>query len=307
MEIAVQATSSTGYDDLLSWVRMAEDLDLAAFGMPDHYISGDDEAPGGALDSFVAVAGLTRDTESIELVLLVSPVTWRHPAVVAKTAATLSDMSGGRVVVGLGAGWWEREHTLFGIPFPERSERFGMLEEALGYLRAAFADPPIDFSADHYSFVGFDMQPRPPLRLLVGGTGERRTPRLAGAYADEFNAYPAPWDVFEAKVDRARRAAKAVGRDPGLLRISTSSYLVVGETESEYRSSLASAAEAAQRSPEELEAGLISRNAPHGTWDRVLESLAGYRHRGVGRFYMQTFADDLESARRKVERLTGAP
>jgi alkanesulfonate monooxygenase SsuD/methylene tetrahydromethanopterin reductase-like flavin-dependent oxidoreductase (luciferase family) len=290
----------------LSWVRMAENLELAAFGMPDHYISGDDEAPGGALDTFAAVSGLTRDTESIELVLLVSPVTWRHPAVVAKTAATLSDMSGGRVMVGLGAGWWEREHTLFGIPFPERSERFAMLEEGLAYLRAAFANPPTDFSGRHYSFVGFDMQPRPPLRLLVGGTGEKRTPRLAGTYADEFNAYPAPWEVFDAKVERARRAAETGGRDPELLRISTSSYLVVGDTEAAYRSALTAAAEAARRSPEELEGGLIGRNAPHGTWERVLETLSGYRDRGVSRFYLQTFADDRDSARVKLERLTGA-
>jgi alkanesulfonate monooxygenase SsuD/methylene tetrahydromethanopterin reductase-like flavin-dependent oxidoreductase (luciferase family) len=153
--------------------------------------------------------------------VLVSPVTWRHPAVLAKTAATMADMSGGRFTLGVGTGWLESEHRRFGFDFPERSVRFDMMEEALGYLRAAFSDPRVDFTGRHYQFEGFDMQPRPILRLVVGGIGTRRTPDLAGRYADELNAYPAPPGVFAAKVARARRAAVAAGRDPDRLLISS--------------------------------------------------------------------------------------
>lgn len=298
----MQASRGT-YAEMLDWARRAESLGLAAFAMPDHYISGRDETPGPALDALAVMAGLARDTESVELVLLVSPVTWRHPAVLAKTVATLNDMSGDRVVLGVGTGWWEREHTLFGIPFPDRSVRFEMLEEALAYLRAAFADPPVDFSGSHYSFRGFDMQPRPPLRLLVGGTGASRTPRLAGEFADEFNAYPAAWPDFEAKIARARRAAITAGRDPDELRISTSGVLAVGEDDAGFRASLEGVAEVLGRDPDQLVEGLRARNAPHGTWEQVFATLSGLAERGVDRFYLQAFTDDIDTAFDKLQRL----
>jgi alkanesulfonate monooxygenase SsuD/methylene tetrahydromethanopterin reductase-like flavin-dependent oxidoreductase (luciferase family) len=302
MRIAIQASGGT-YAEILEWARFAESRDLDAFAIPDHYLSGPDDAPQPALDALSVMAGLARDTGSIDLVLLVSPVTWRHPAVLAKTAATLADMSDGRVTVGVGTGWWEEEHALFGIPFPERSVRFDMLEEALGYLRAAFSEPPIDFSGEHYSFTAFDMRPRPELRLLVGGTGLQRTPRLAGAYADEFNAYPAPYQGFEEKVERARRAAAAAGRDPAAMALSTTAYLVVAETLDGFHEALERAAAAVGRTPEQVEESLRMRNAPHGTWDRVRATLAGYEERGVSRLYVQTFADDIVQTEEKLAHL----
>lgn len=302
MRFAIQASGGT-YAEILEWARFAESRDLDAFAIPDHYLRGTDEAPEAALDALAVMAGLARDTRSIELVLLVSPVTWRHPAVVAKTAATLSDMSEGRVTVGLGAGWWEREHTLFGIRFPESGVRFDMLEEGLGYLRAAYSDPPVDFKGEHYTFTAFDMQPRPPLRLLVGGTGHVRTPRLAGTYADEFNAYPAPFEAFTAKLDRARRAGAAAGRDPSALAISSSGVMLAAETIDGFQERLAVVSEAMGRSATDLEDGLRQRNAPHGTWDRVRETLAEYGEHGVGRFYLQAFTHDISQMEENLSRL----
>lgn len=302
VRFAVQATAGT-YAEVLEWARFAESSDLDAFAVPDHYITGTDEAPGAALDALAVLAGLTRDTRSIDLVLLVSPVTWRHPAVLAKTAATLADMADGRVTIGVGAGWWEREHSLFGIPFPDAPVRFAMLEEALAYLRAAFGDPPTDFSGDHYSFTAFDMQPRPPLRLLVGGTGTMRTPRLAGTFADEYNAYPAPFEVYDEKVARARRAAEAAGRAPP--EISCSGVPLAAPTVAGVHERLEAAAQAAGRSPGELEDRLRMRNAPYGTWDQVRATLAGYEERGVRRFYLQAFVDDIAQMEENLSHLAG--
>jgi alkanesulfonate monooxygenase SsuD/methylene tetrahydromethanopterin reductase-like flavin-dependent oxidoreductase (luciferase family) len=284
MRFALQAGGAT-YDEFLGWARFAESRGLDALGIPDHYLRGRDE--GAVLDAITTMAGLARDTESIELVMLVSPVTWRHPGVLAKQAATISEMSGGRFTLGVGTGWLEREHDLFGFDFHDRATRFEMLEEALAYLRAAFADPPQAFAGKHYRFEAFDMQPRPPLRLVVGGTGTHKTPTLAGKYCDELNAYPAPPDVFEAKVARARRAAADNGRDPGELLISSSGFFVAGDTEDEYRAELEARAETLGASVEELEESMKVRNSPHGTWDRVRATLAGMEAAGMQRFFIQ--------------------
>lgn len=288
MRFALQAGGST-YEEILGWARYAESRGLEAFAVADHYLRGDG---GGALDSLVTLGGLARDTATIELVVLVSPVTWRHPAVLAKTHATLADMSGGRFTLGVGTGWLEEEHSLFGFPFPERRVRFDMMEEALAYLRAAYAEPPIDFAGDHYRFAAFDIRPRPELRLVVGGTGTRRTPDLAGRYADEFNAYPASPDAVAAKVDRARAAAAAAGRDPQRLLVSSAGFFVGGVTPAAYRERLEAYAAEAGVAVADLEESMRVRTSPHGTWEEIRSRLAGMEAAGMERFFIQTFRDD---------------
>jgi len=305
IEFALQTLGST-YEETLAWARFAEDRGLAAFAIPDHYLRRGDDQPEPAHDALVVMAGLARETSSIELVLLVSPVTWRHPAVLAKSYASLWEMSGGRIKLGVGTGWMELEHELFGFSFPERGVRFDMLEEALAYLRSAYADPPQDFTGEHYSFRAFDMLPRPPLRMVIGGVGTKRTPDLAGRYCDELNAYPAPADEFAAKVDRARRAAVDAGRDPDALLISSSGVLTAADTEEEYREVLASRAESFQVTVEDLEESMRVRNSPRGTWDQVREGLDGMERAGMRRFYIQAPAvleDDLAGLELALERL----
>ena len=304
IQYALQALGST-YRETLDWARFAESRGLAAFAIPDHYLRRADDRSEPAHDALVFMGGLARDTSSIDLVLLVSPVTWRHPAVLAKSYASLDELSGGRIKLGVGTGWMEREHELFGFPFPERLERFEMLEEALQYLRSAFSDPPVDFKGKHYSFRAFDMQPRPPLRMVVGGTGTKRTPELAGRYCDEFNAYPSPGREFAAKVDRARQAATEGGRDPAALLISSSGALTSGDTEEEYRAALEKRAARFEVTVEELEASMQRRNSPRGTWDQVREVLAGLAAAGMQRFYIQVADDDHATIDRALERLRG--
>lgn len=302
MQLALQASGRT-YAEILEWARWAEQRGLAAFGIPDHYLGRSPEDP--SLDALSVVSGLARDTNSIELTLLVSPVTWRHPAVLAKTYATVADMSGERLVLGVGTGWMEREHLQFGVPFPEVGTRFEMLEEALGYLRAAYAEPPRSFEGDHFAFEAFDMQPRPELRLLVGGMGSTRTPRLAGAYADEFNGYPAPEADYRAKVERARRAAAEAGRDPDALVVSSSGVMIAGDTDSQYRARLERFAARLGAEPDAVADGLAERRAPHGTWDAVRDTLAALERAGMQKFWVQAFGDEPDDLDRALERLRG--
>ncbi len=193
MEFGLNTIAAT-YDDYLAAAGWAESKGMASFAIPDHYIYGTDaEAMSRpAHDAFAIMAGLARETKAIELSILVSPITFRHPAVLAKNAATIQEMAEGRFTLGVGTGWLELEHERFGFDFPDLKERFARTEETLAYLRAAFAETPQDFQGEFYEFKAFDLMPRPELRLVVGGTGAVKTPRLAGAYADELNAYPAP-------------------------------------------------------------------------------------------------------------------
>ncbi len=301
MRFALQSGGSS-YQDILTWARFAERRGLDAFAIPDHYLRGG--PVGAALDALVVLGGLARETSTIELVLLVSPVTFRHPAVLAKTAATLADMSDGRFTLGVGTGWLEREHTLFGFDFPERSVRFAMMEEALGYLRAAFANPPVSFSGQYFQFEEFDMQPRPELRIVVGGTGTHRTPTLAGRYADELNAYPAQPDAFAAKVSRAHEAAVSAGRDPAGLTISSSGFFIAGDTEAEYLDKLAEYAAESGTTVEDLKESMRVRNSPHGTWDQVRKMLGGLEQAGMQRFFIQTFRDDEKDVELILEKLS---
>ena len=297
MEYAIQTLGNT-YDEFLAAARWAEGKGLAAFAIPDHYVYGstDDALSKPAYDAFAIMAGLARETASIELVILVSPITFRHPAVLAKNAATIQEMAGGRFKLGVGTGWLEQEHDRFGIEFPPTTERFERTEEALAYLRAAFGEPPTDFNGRYYSLQGFDIQPRPTLKLVVGGIGAVKTPRLAGAYADELNAYPALPAEYAAKVELARTAAEGAGRDPAALLISSTGQIVAADTAQEYHDKMVAIAADLDTDPEKLEAEAAKRNAPRGTWQQVREILTGMEQSGLTRFYFQGVFDpqDIE-------------
>jgi alkanesulfonate monooxygenase SsuD/methylene tetrahydromethanopterin reductase-like flavin-dependent oxidoreductase (luciferase family) len=304
MEFGLQ-TIGASYNDYLTAARWAEDRGMAAFAIPDHYIYGTDadSLNRPAYDAFAVVAGLARETDSIELIILVSPITFRHPAVLVKNAATIQEMAGGRFKLGVGTGWLEIEHNQFGFDFPNLKERFARTEETLAYLRSAFAEPPEDFRGEFYEFKAFDLHPRPELKLVVGGTGGVKTPTLAGVYADELNAYPAAPEEYAAKVARARAAATAAGRDPTALMISSSGQMVAADTEREYHDKIVELSLQRAIDPDEYEAEAARRNAPRGTWDQVRSILAGMEEVGLSRFYFQGEfdPDDIEC---KLSKLT---
>lgn len=288
MEYALQVAGP--YDHLLEAATFAKDRCLVALALPDHYLMGlDDEksrtAP--APDAFVQFGGLARETSGLDLVMLVSPITFRHPAVLAKMAVTLADMSGGRFSLGVGAGWMDREHEVFGFEYPNISERFARLEEALGYLSAAFDPEFPGYRGERYQLEPFPLSPTPKNRvpLVVGGTGKHRTPRLAGTYADEFNVYPGP-DMAE-RIGRFREAARSVGRDPDTIRLSSSGQVVAASTRHEFEVLMDANAAEAGLTREQLDAHYEKRQTPRGTYDQVNELLNGFSDLGISRFYFQ--------------------
>ncbi len=158
MEICVQTMS--GYDHTLGVARWCEANGVPALAVADHYLSGP-SLDSEAFDQLVILGGIARETSSLELSTLVSPLTFRHPAVHLKGAVTLDSMSGGRFTLGIGTGWMEQEHEAFGIDLPEMGERFDRLEETLAYVRAALAEEPTGFEGTYYRLAEFVPQPRP--------------------------------------------------------------------------------------------------------------------------------------------------
>jgi alkanesulfonate monooxygenase SsuD/methylene tetrahydromethanopterin reductase-like flavin-dependent oxidoreductase (luciferase family) len=184
-----------------------------------------------------------------------------------------------------------------------------MMEEALAYIRAMLAEEPSGYIGEFYTLESFGISPRPigPVPLIVGGTGKVKTPRLAGRYADEYNAYPAPPDVFRAKVAAAREAAVDAGRDPNDLLISSSGSVIAAPTQAEYAEKLAARAAEAQMTVDELEAHFEHRQTPRGTYAQVAAILADMEAAGMQRFYLQLGADfDREETADLLDALSSA-
>ena len=288
------------YDQQREAARWAESEGLVSFARCDHYLSGGDPTPD-ATDAFAVLAGLARDTSDIRLCVLVTPITFRHPAVIVKNAATIDQMSGGRFDLGVGTGWMELEHEAFGIPFPDWAERWARFEEALDYLDAAFEEDPASFHGEFYS-IEATVKPRPTgLRIVIGGSGKRRTPGLAGTRADEYNFFICPAAEAKAKIDVMRSAAgdrqvEATVMGPAL----------VGRTQAEFEHRLGVAASKRGVSPADVESRYVSNGFPVGTPERVAETIASLEEAGVDRVYVQWLdLDDLDTMRDTVEIVRG--
>ena len=287
LDLALQARGD--YQTLREAAAYSEQHGVVALALPDHYLSSRTNPSEPAYDALAQLAGLACETSTLELSTLVSPITFRHPAVTLKTAVTIDEMSGGRFTLGLGTGWFTEEHELFGIPFPEK--RFDLLEDALAYTRAGLEGRAHE--GPHYRISAFEMRPEPSnLRIVVGGSGPKRTPELAGRHADEFNVYCGPLDEMAERIELARTSAALAGRDPDELMISTAGVVVTGTTDASYRSALEAAAERFQRPPDELEASMRERGTPVGRdAAEIIDSIADL---GVERFYLQMFGTDPE-------------
>ena len=282
------------YDQLLELARWAEAESMVSFARSDHYYSSRQPRPD-ATDAFATLAGLARETSTIRLCVLVSPITFRHPAVIAKTAATIDQMSGGRLDLGVGTGWMNLEHEVYGMPFPDWPERFDRLSEALPYLRAAFEQDHASFSGTHYS-IDAEVGPRPTgTRLIVGGSGPQRTPDLAGRYADEYNLFPAPPEELAPRLEVLRTAASEAGRDPDGIEVTVMGQVMTGRDDADFRRRLAAAAANRNISPEELEERFTKAHIPIGPPEKVAETMAALEGAGVNRYYLQWLdLDDTE-------------
>lgn len=286
LRIFIEPQQGASYARQLTVARAAEEGGFDAFFRSDHLLRmGPGDPSPGPTDAWVTLAGIARETETIRLGTLVTSGTFRLPGMLAVTVAQVDEMSGGRIELGLGAGWFQEEHDAYGIPFPPVGERFDRLEEQLAIVTGLWDTPvggTFSFPGKHYPLADGPALPKPTQRphppVIVGGGGPKRTPRLAAAYADEFNiAFSSP-EVTAAQFDRVRAACDAAGRDPASLTYSVAQVVCCGENDEV----LARRAAAIGRDVDELRA-----NGAAGTPAEVVESLRRFADLGAERAYLQ--------------------
>jgi len=294
------------YDEILAVVCTAEDAGFEAYFRSDHYTSFPGEAGLPTTDAWATLAGLARETSRIHLGTLVSPVTFRLPGNLAKMIGTVAEMSGGRVEVGVGAGWNELEHRELGLRFPDTRERYDMLEEQLAILHGLWTEPDgWSFSGHHWQVHEARFNPKPvagPGRrhpnLILGGAGGPRQLRLVAQYADEYNFLSANPDEAAEIFGRLDEACRKIGRDPAEVTRSAMTGVLVGEDEAEVQ----------RRTREQLAALGSSENVDPDTWlaerrnrwimgtpDEARARVAAFEAAGVQRIMLQDFLPrDLE-------------
>ena len=297
LRIFTEPQQGASYDQLLAVARCAEEEGFDAFFRSDHYLKmGNVDGLPGPTDAWITLAGLARDTDRIRLGTLVTSATFRRPGPLAITVAQVDAMSGGRVELGLGAGWYDAEHQAYAIPFPPTGERFERLEEQLAIITGLWDTPTgetFEYAGTHYQVSDSPalpkpvQQPHPP--VIVGGFGARRTPRLAATYADEYNTpFLSPADAAAA-FERVRAACAAAGRDPGTMRFSSAVVVCCGSDDAE----VAARAKAIGREVDELKA-----NGACGTPREVADRLGQWREAGASVAYLQILdISDLDHLR----------
>jgi F420-dependent oxidoreductase-like protein len=293
LRIFTEPQQGASYDELRAVAVKAEELGFDAFFRSDHYLDMGSDRPPGPSDAWVTLAGLARDTSTIRLGTLVTSATFRLPGPLAIAVANVDDMSGGRVELGLGAGWYVPEHTAYGIPFPDTGERFDRLEEQLEIITGMWGTPDgerFSHRGKHYTLEDSPARPKPAQSprppIIVGGKGKRRTPELAARFADEFNIPFEPVEFAREQFGRVRAACEDAGRDPASMTYSNALVLAVGANEQEFTRRAA----AIGREPDELrEHGLAGSPA------EALDTLGRYADAGTSRVYLQVLdLTDLE-------------
>ncbi|GAA4953734.1 F420-dependent oxidoreductase-like protein [Nonomuraea thailandensis] len=281
LRIFTEPQQGATYDDLLTVAQATERLGFDAFFRSDHYqrIGPGDPGPGST-DAWITLAGLARETSGIRLGTLVSPATFRLPGPLAISVAQVDQMSGGRVELGFGTGWFDGEHAAYGIPFPPAGERFGRFEEQLEIVTGLWtAQDTYSFEGSYYRLADSPALPKPVQRprppLIIGGVGVKRTPRLAATYADEYNV---PFHTLAdtgAAFDRVRAACEATGRT---VLLSAAQVTVVGKD----RAEVERRATAIGEDPDRLrESGLA------GTPEEIVAKIGEFAGLGAERIYLQ--------------------
>ena len=285
MELCIFTEPQQGasYDDQLAQAAATERLGFDGWFRSDHFLAmGDTDPLPGPTDAWTTLAGLARDTRRIRLGTLVSSATFRHPSILAIQVAQVDAMSGGRVELGLGTGWFAEEHEAYGIPFPPK--RFDLLEEQLEVVTGLWSTPVgdrFDFAGEHYTLVDAPPLPKPVqsrVPVIIGGAGPKRTPALAARFATEFNIGFRSEDVVAETFDGVRRACEQLGRDPGTLGTSVALPTVVATDDADYLRRLA----AIDADPDTFAEVNIA-----GTPEAAVEKLLRLRDLGADRVYLQ--------------------
>lgn len=294
LRIFTEPQQGASYDQLLAAARATEQAGFSAFFRSDHYLKmGDVSGEPGPTDAWITLAGLARETETVRLGTLVTAATFRLPGPLAISVAQVDAMSGGRVELGIGTGWYDAEHAAYGIPFPPLAERFAILEEQLEILTGLWRTPvgeTFDFDGVHHQVSGSPALPKPVQDggppIIIGGGGPNKTPALAARFASEFNLPFAPKDFWVAQRARVQDACRDLGRDPDELTWSVALVVCVGEDEGE----IARRAAAIGRDVDELR-----ENGVCGTPAEAVARLQEWRDAGAERAYLQVLdVDDLD-------------
>jgi F420-dependent oxidoreductase-like protein len=283
LRVFTEPQQGASYDDLLRVAQKTEELGFGAFFRSDHFLGiGTDGLPGPT-DAWVTLGALARETSTIRLGTLVTSVTFRWPGLLAVQVAQVDQMSGGRVEIGIGAGWFDREHAAYGVPFPDTVERFEMLEEQVAILTGLWqTDGGFSYEGKHYTVADSPGLPKPHQAkppVILGGAGKRRSAGLAARFADEYNL---PFTAFEEGLqvhDRVRRACEDAGRDPASMVYSSALVLCVGKDEAEFERRAANIG----HDPKSLRKDQLG-----GTVSEVLDKVGRYAEAGQTRLYLQT-------------------
>ena len=295
------------YDEILAVARTAEEAGIEAFFRSDHYASFPGEGGLPTTDAWTTLAGLARETSTIRLGVLVSPVTFRVPGNLAKVIQTVDEMSGGRIEAGFGAGWNQDEHAQLGIPFPPIGERYDRLEEQMALIHGLWTEPDgWSFEGEHWKVkssrahgdVASNGRRHP--HILFGGKGGPRLARLVARYGDEFNLNSASPDDAPSAYARVRSAAREIGRDPDRIVYSAMTGVLVAETEDDLRTRVADLLAALGQGAADGDAWLAERRKRWimGTPDEAHERVRALERNGTQRIMLQDFVPrDLDHVR----------
>ena len=297
LRIFVEPQEGASYDDQLAMALAAEEAGFDAFFRSDHFMSffGGSGLPGPT-DAWLTLAALARETTTIRLGTMVSSATFRSPGLLAVSVAQVDQMSGGRIELGLGAGWNEAEHRAHAVDFPSTAQRFDRLEEQLAIISGMWATPPgelFSFHGEQYELIDSPALPKPLQSpappIIVGGAGTRRTPALAARYADEFNTpFLQPAEAAE-QFSRVAVACERIGRDPASMTMSSAIAVCCGEDEASFQRRAAATGLSAKR----LRAGGAA-----GLPGEVAARLEAWRAAGAETAYLQLLdLRDLEQVR----------
>jgi F420-dependent oxidoreductase-like protein len=291
--LMVEGQESVSWEQWVALAQACEAHGLDGLFRSDHYLSVDGHFERGSLDAWTTLAGLAAVTSTLRLGTLVSPATFRHPSVLAKSVVTVDHISGGRVELGIGAGWHEPEHTRLGFPFPPTRERIDALAEQLEIVHRSWGEEPFSFDGEHFRLVDADPRPKPVQRphppLIVGGSAGPRSAALAARWADEYNTVYATPDECRERRARVAAACEREGREP--IPFSLMTGVLIGADRDELH---ARAERLAALRGEELPGGdpaaYVAARPPGwivGTPDEAVAQLRALADAGVARVMLQ--------------------
>jgi F420-dependent oxidoreductase-like protein len=297
--VMVEGQEGVAWEQWAALARACDEAGLDGLFRSDHYASTGAEP--GALDAWATLAALAAITERIRLGTLVSPVTFRHPSVLAKNVVTVDHVSGGRVEVGIGAGWIDVEHRAYGFPFPEISERLELLAEQVEIVHRLLTEERVDFEGRHYRLDGAQGMPKPVQRprppIVLGGSAGRGTLEPAIRFADEYNTPTGDLEEVRRRRGRVREACERGGRDPASLPFSIMTGCVVAGDERELRERLERVARQVGSDADGAEFGRrVARSWVVGTTAQVVERLGELAEAGVERAFLQHWEFDDDAA-----------